>query len=172
MKEPPQLPNATVHARIDGPVVIIGFGSIGKGTLPLIERHLMYDAAQLTVVDPSPAAATFLAQHRIRHLKAAVTAENHAELLAQLFPPQRRGPGFLVHLSVDTSSLDLMRWCRANGVLYIDTVTEPWAGFYFETRDNAARTNYALRQAVRDEKARHPDGTTAVSCCGANPGIS
>ena len=28
-----------VHARIDGPIVMIGFGSIGKGTLPLIERH-------------------------------------------------------------------------------------------------------------------------------------
>ena len=28
-----------VHAHIEGPVVMIGFGSIGKGTLPLIERH-------------------------------------------------------------------------------------------------------------------------------------
>ena len=28
-----------VHARITGPIVLIGFGSIGKGTLPLIERH-------------------------------------------------------------------------------------------------------------------------------------
>jgi homospermidine synthase len=28
-----------VYARIDGPIVMIGFGSIGKGTWPLIERH-------------------------------------------------------------------------------------------------------------------------------------
>ena len=48
---------------------------------------------------------------------------------------------------------------------------EPWAGYYFNTTDNAARTNYALRQAVRDEKAANPGGTTAVSCCGANPGM-
>ena len=27
------------HGRITGPIVMIGFGSIGKGTLPLIERH-------------------------------------------------------------------------------------------------------------------------------------
>jgi homospermidine synthase len=162
---------SNVLARLDGPIVIVGFGSIGKGTLPLIQRHLVYDAAQLTVIDPSPAVAPFLEQHQIRHLPLAVTAENHAELLAQLFPAGRGGPGFLVHLSVDTSSLDLMRWCRAHGVLYIDTVVEPWAGFYFDTRDNAARTNYALRQAVRDEKARHPGGTTAVSWCGANPGM-
>jgi homospermidine synthase len=161
----------TLHARIDGPVVIVGFGSIGRGSLPLIERHLVFDAAQMTVIDPSPACKAFLAQRRIHHLPLALTAQNHAQVLAGLFPSERSGPGFLVHLSVDTSSLDLMRWCRAHGVLYIDTVVEPWAGFYFDTHDNAARTNYALRQAVRDEKCRHPGGPTAVSCCGANPGL-
>ena len=25
-----------VHGRIDGPIVMIGFGSIGRGTLPLL----------------------------------------------------------------------------------------------------------------------------------------
>jgi homospermidine synthase len=76
-----------------------------------------------------------------------------------------------VNVSVDVSSLDVMRFCREIGVLYIDTVVEPWAGFYFEAQDNAARTNYALREAVREEKRRNPGGTTAVSCCGANPGM-
>ena len=38
--------------------------------------------------------------------------------------------GFCVNLSVDTSSLDLMRRCRELGALYIDTVIEPWPGFY------------------------------------------
>ncbi|NVK59868.1 MAG: saccharopine dehydrogenase NADP-binding domain-containing protein, partial [Rhodobacteraceae bacterium] len=33
-----------VYGRIDGPIVMIGFGSIGKGTWPLIERHFDYDA--------------------------------------------------------------------------------------------------------------------------------
>ena len=40
------------HARIDGPIVMIGFGSIGRGTLPLIERHFAYDRARFTVIDP------------------------------------------------------------------------------------------------------------------------
>ena len=31
---------------------MIGFGSIGKGTLPLIERHLDYDKSRITVIDP------------------------------------------------------------------------------------------------------------------------
>ncbi len=65
-----------------------------------------------------------------------------------------------------------MRLCRELGALYIDTVVEPWPGFYFDRGlGDAARTNYALRQTVREEKAKNPGGTTAVSCCGANPGM-
>jgi homospermidine synthase len=157
-----------VHGRIDGPIVIIGFGSIGKGTWPLIERHFDYDAGRLTVVEPDAGQANFLRQHRLNHVQTALTPENYREVLGGLLEP---GKGFCVNLSVDTSSLDLMKFCREIGVPYIDTVVEPWAGYYFGTTDNAARTNYALRQAVRDEKARNPGGTTAVSCCGANPGM-
>jgi homospermidine synthase len=35
--------NWPVYGRISGPIVMVGFGSIGKGTLPLLERHLEYD---------------------------------------------------------------------------------------------------------------------------------
>jgi homospermidine synthase len=141
------------HGRIDGPIVIIGFGSIGRGTLPLIERHFEYDARKVVVIDPALKDHTFLTQRGIRHIELALTRDNYREVLGGVF---EEGRGFCVNLSVDTSSLDLMKFCREIGVLYIDTVVEPWAGFYFETTDNAQRTNYALRQAVRDEKARQP----------------
>jgi len=156
------------HGRIDGTIAIIGFGSIGRGTLPLIERHFDYDARKVVVIEPELADHTFLTQRGIRHVELALTRDNYREVLGRVFGD---GGGFCVNLSVDTSSLEIMKFCRERGVLYIDTVVEPWAGFYFETADNAARTNYALRQAVRDEKARNPGGTTAVSCCGANPGM-
>ena len=32
-----------VYGEITGPIVMIGFGSIGRGTLPLIERHFKFD---------------------------------------------------------------------------------------------------------------------------------
>lgn len=160
--------NYPVYGHIDGPIIIIGFGSIGKGTLPLIQRHFEYDASKVVVIEPDAAAHRFLSQHQITHLQVAITRDNYREVLGGLIEP---GKGFVVNLSVDTSSLDLMRFCREQGVLYIDTVAEPWEGFYFETKSNAERTNYALRQAIRDEKAANPGGTTAVSCCGANPGM-
>ena len=41
-----------VHASIEGPIVMIGFGSIGRGTLPLIERHFDFDKSRFVVSDP------------------------------------------------------------------------------------------------------------------------
>ncbi len=156
------------YGRIDGAIVMIGFGSIGKGTWPLIERHFDYDADNFVVIEPNADNHRFLRQHNLHFVDTALTAENYREVLGGLLTP---GAGFVVNLSVDTSSLDLIRFCREQDVPYIDTVVEPWAGYYFDTTDNAARTNYALRQAVRDEAAANPGGTTAVSCCGANPGM-
>ncbi len=156
------------YAHIDGPIVMIGFGSIGKGTLPLIQRHFDYDPELMVVIEPQDREASFLADQGVRHLQVKITRENYRDVLGDLF---KDGKGFCVNLSVDTSSLEIMRFCREIGVLYIDTVAEPWEGFYFETQNNAERTNYALRQVIRDEKAAHPGGTTAVSCCGANPGM-
>lgn len=162
-----------VYGEITGPVVIIGFGSIGRGALPLIERHFRFDRTRLAVVEPreNPADMRLLASHGAHHVKEHVTKENYRELLTPLLTAGE-GQGFCVNLSVDTSSLDLMRLCRELGVLYIDTVIEPWLGFYFDDRaDNAARTNYALRETLLEEKRNNPGGPTAVSTCGANPGM-
>lgn len=159
-----------VYGRIEGPVVIIGFGSIGRGTLPLIERHFDYDRNDIHVVEPSAEHAGFLEEKGVRFHQVALTPENYREVLDSLFKDKPQG--FCVNLSVDTSSLDMMKHCRALGTLYIDTVVEPWLGFYFdETATLAERSNYALRETVRAEKRNNPGGTTAVSCCGANPGM-
>ncbi len=160
-----------VYGEITGPIVMIGFGSIGRGTLPLIERHFTYDRSRMVVVDPRDDDADLLREHGVRFVQQAITVDNYREVLEPLLTTGD-GQGFCVNLSVDTSSLDIMKFCREIGVLYIDTVVEPWLGFYFDdSLDNAARTNYALREPVRQEKIASPGGTTAVSCCGANPGM-
>ncbi|WP_312621762.1 homospermidine synthase [Agrobacterium pusense] len=163
--------NHPIYGDIDGPIIMIGFGSIGRGTLPLIERHFNFDRTRLVVIDPRADIAPFLAEKGIRHIRTHLTKENYKEVLKPLLKGVR-GQGFCVNLSVDAASVDLMRICRKHGMLYIDTVVEPWPGFYFDAdADNAARTNYSLRETMLKEKARRPGGTTAVSTCGANPGM-
>src|SRR5262249_21057984 len=156
------------HGRITGPIVMIGFGSIGKGTLPLIERHFDYDKSRFVVIDPEDKDRKLLDERGIRYIKEAVTRQNYKKLLTPLLT-EGGGQGFCVNLSVDTSSLDIMQLCDQIGALYIDTVNEPWLGFYFDKKlGPEARSNYALREATLAAKhKRKPGSTTAVSCCGA-----
>ena len=158
-----------VHTRIDGPLVMIGFGSIGRGTLPLIERHIAFDRKGFAVIEPSGEYAHILAEHGLRHLQLALTPENLDATLRGLFPD---GRGMVVNLSVDVDSIAVMQLCQELGVHYIDTVVEPWPGFYFGSAlPNAERTNYPLREKVRALGRQYAGGPTAVSCCGANPGM-
>ena len=160
-----------IYGEITGPIIMIGFGSIGRGTLPLIERHFKFDLSRLVVIDPREDIADYLQSRNIRHIRTHLTKENYKDVMKPLVKGVE-GQGFCVNLSVDASSVDLMKLCRKYGMLYIDTVVEPWPGFYFDTdADNSARTNYTLRETMLKEKAKRPGGTTAVSTCGANPGM-
>jgi len=160
-----------VHGRISGPIVMIGFGSIGQGTLPLIERHFDYDKSRFVVIDPQEKHKELLDERGIRFIQTGLTQENYREVLTPLLTAGG-GQGFCVNVSVDTSSVDIMELCRSLGCFYIDTVNEPWAGFYFDkSKGPEARTNYALREITMEARRRNPGGTTAVSCCGANPGM-
>lgn len=160
-----------VHARISGPIVMIGFGSIGRGMLPLIERHFEFDKDRFIVIDPSDKDRGLLDERGIRFIRTGLSRDNYCEVLTPLLTAGG-GQGFCVNVSVDTSSRDLMALARELGALYIDTVAEPWAGFYFDRSEGpAARTNYALREDILDLRRRTPGGPTAINCCGANPGM-
>src|SRR5215472_12291012 len=99
--------DAAVLARFDGPIVMIGFGSIGKGTLPLIERHIAFDRSKFVVIAPDDSDRRLLDERQLRFMHLAITRENYREVLTPLL---KAGPGrgLVVNLSVDTSSVDLM----------------------------------------------------------------
>ena len=150
--------NWPIHGTITGPIVMIGFGSIGKGTLPLIERHFNFDRSRVVVIDPDDRDRALLDERGVRYVQAAVTKENYRELLTPLLT-NGEGQGFCVNLSVDTSSVALMELARELGVLYIDTVVEPWVGFYFDTSLGPdERSNYALRESMLAARRRSPAG--------------
>ncbi len=170
------MPNATkgaapVLARCDGPLVMIGFGSIGKGTLPLIERHIAHDRKRMVVIAPDDGGRELLDERGIRFIKMALTRENYADVLKPLLT-EGGGQGFLVNLSVEVSSVALVRLCHEINALYIDTCIEPWPGFYTDTRLTVSqRSNYALRESMLDLRRTLKTGPSAVTTCGANPGM-
>ena len=110
----------------------------------------------MVVIDPDDSDRALLDRHGVRFVHEAVTRDNYRSLLPPLLT-KGGGRGFCVNLSVDTSSLDIMRLCRELGVLYIDTVVEPWAGLLFRQvgRAGGALELCAARDGAR-RKAQQP----------------
>src|SRR6185503_20083127 len=113
-----------LHAKFAGPIVMIGLGSIGRGVLPLLERHLGFDRSKFVVVDPVDTDRALLDQRGLRFEKLAITRDNYRQALTPLLTGGP-GRGMIVNLSVDTSSAALMDFCKDIDAFYIDTVCEP-----------------------------------------------
>jgi homospermidine synthase len=159
-----------VYAHIPGPLVLIGFGSIGRGILPLIHRHLSYDKSLFTIIDPLDTHKRLAEEYGIRFLQVEITPENYAEVLTPLLKTSV-GQSFCLNLAVNIEARAIMSVCRKVGALYLDADAEPWPDVYFDKDIPAGdRTIYAFRQAIIDQKALTPGGPTAITCCGANPG--
>jgi homospermidine synthase len=96
-----------------------------------------------------------------KFLKVGLTKENHREVLTPLLTGGP-GRGMIVNVSVDTSSVDLMDFCKDIDCHYIDTVAEPWPGFYDDPKITLSqRSNYALargRAGCPPPQARRRDG--------------
>ncbi|WP_238258615.1 saccharopine dehydrogenase NADP-binding domain-containing protein, partial [Methylobacterium gnaphalii] len=103
---------------------MIGFGSIGRGTLPMIERHFEYDKSRFVVIAPDDENRHLLDERGIRFIQEALTPANYKQILEPLLTAGG-GQGFCVNLSCDTGSRDIMEFCSSLNALYIDTVNEP-----------------------------------------------
>ena len=151
-----------------GRIIFIGFGAIGQGVLPLILRHIGCPPERMTIVTAEDQGSEEAQGYGIKFIKERVTREN---LRRTLDPLVGRGD-FILNVSVDVSSIALIRLAWEKGAMYLDTCIEPWPGGYTDAATPAAkRTNYALREealALRKGGERQP---TAVLTHGANPGL-
>jgi hypothetical protein len=66
------------HARFVSPIAMIGFGSIGRGTLPLIERHIAFDRSKFVVT----AALTAFLRAAVLSVAIGVIPSAHANDLS------------------------------------------------------------------------------------------
>jgi len=156
------------HCAFSGRLVMVGFGSIGQGVLPLILRHIDMPREQITIVTAEERGHDVADEFGIKFVKQALTRENYKSVLAPLL-----GEGdFLCNLSVDVSSVALIHYAQEKGAFYIDTCIEPWLGGYTDPSLTASqRSNYALRESALALVEQYKGGPTAVLTHGANPGM-
>jgi homospermidine synthase len=158
----------TKNATLSGRLVIIGFGSIGQGVLPLILRHIEIAPERITIVTAEPRGKEVAAEYGVCFIETVLTRDNYRTVLDPLLQPG----DFLLNVSVEVASVALIELCQEKTVLYLDTCIEPWPGGYTDpSLSPSARSNYALREGALALRRRYASGPTAVLTHGANPGL-
>ena len=157
-----------VYVDFPGRIVLVGFGSIGRGVLPLILRHIGIPAQRICIVTADEAGKSQAAQYGVKLIVETLEREN---LRRVLDPLVGRGD-FLLNVSVDVSSVALLKFAWEKGAMYLDTCIEPWSGGYTDPGVPVARrTNYALREEALALRANVGKAPTALITHGANPGL-
>lgn len=153
----------------EGRMVIIGCGSIGQGILPLLFRHIKINPEQVSIITADERGMDVAEKYGVSFSINPLIRENYRSILDSLLD---KGD-FLLNLSVNVGSVDLIDFCGEKGVLYLDTCIEPWEGVYTDTSlTPSLRSNYAFReQALALQKKYGQSGSTAVLTQGANPGL-
>ncbi len=146
----------TSHVKFSGRLLMVGFGCIGRGVLPLLLRHIDMRPEQMRIVTDRDVQRAIANEYGVAIRVQPVTRDNYRDILAE-----ELGPGdFLLNLSINVASVDLVAWCQEHGVLYLDACIEPWAGGYYDTSlTPSQRSNYGLREsALALRKPGRPDG--------------
>ena len=157
-----------------GRILMLGCGSVGQCTLPLVRRHVEMPPDRITVLDfedVRPKMQDSL-QAGVAFKLARVTQDNYASLLGGLV-----GPGdVILDLSWNVETFDMLEWCASKGVNYINTSLEEWDPYGdIQNKSPYERSLYSRQMRVRLLKDRLNSGAkpspTAIIDHGANPGL-
>ncbi len=156
------------HESFSGRLVMLGFGSIGQGILPLLPRHFGIKPNRIKIIKASDDKTGIAAEYGVEVIATPLDEGNFEAVLE----PMLAEGDFLLNLSVDVASLALIRFCRKRGAFYLDTCNEPWPGRYDNpSLSPSQRSNYALREEALAFRLDKRTGPTAVLTQGANPGL-
>jgi hypothetical protein len=146
-----------VWIQFKGRVVMVGCGSIGQGTIPLVIRHLGVAGDRIDVVTADERGRAVAERFGVASFRVTPLKPGNIE---EIMGPLVSKADFVVNLSVDVSSRDLQAFCAAKGAFYLDTCTEPWPGGY-TSGTVSSRSNYGQ---VRGDRWRRGPWKVCASC--------
>jgi homospermidine synthase len=157
----------------EGKILVIGLGGVSRCTLPLLFDQLPIEPSRYKVIDfgePSPDDVRFLRERGATFETQRVTPENYRTVLGE-----HVGPGdLIIDLAWNIDTLEMLEWCRANDVRFINASLEVWDPYEgIGSSHPRTRTLYARHMELRKLIDGWGDnaGPTAVLDHGANPGL-
>lgn len=150
-----------------GRLLMIGCGGIGRGPAAPV-KHIDITPDRILVVTADSRGREVADEAGVAFREVVITRDNYRDVL----DPLVEAGDFILNLSVEVSSLALVRFAKEKGALYLDTCIEPWAGAYTDTTlSPSQRSNYMLREGALALKRELGPRPTAVIAQGANPGM-
>src|ERR1035437_9706832 len=89
-------------------ILIVGFGSIGQGVLPLTLRHFTITPDRITIVTADKRGEDVAKEYGVRFIIDPLLPHNHQDIIRSHI-----GSGdFLVNVSVGVSTMALIEYCQ------------------------------------------------------------
>ena len=151
-------------------VLMIGYGSVARRTLPLLLKHIKIPYENLTVIDfeDKSEALKPWTDKGIKYFQERITRKNLSEVL---FKHLEKG-GLLIDLAWNIDCCAIIKWCHDNEVLYINTSVEEWDPKKAVFKESPyEKSLYFIQMKLRDLIKDWEDGPTAIVDHGANPGL-
>ncbi len=157
--------------RFKNKILIIGYGSVARCTLPILLKHIDIPHQNITVID-------FIDKKKelqpwikkgVKYFQERVTPININQLLSK----HVSSGGLVIDLAWNIECLDMLSWCHENKVLYINTSVEEWDPYVnIHRKSPFQKSLYYKQMQIRDMVSRWDNGsTTALLDHGANPGL-
>ncbi|HZD44159.1 MAG TPA: saccharopine dehydrogenase C-terminal domain-containing protein [Methanomicrobiales archaeon] len=151
-------------------VLIVGYGSVAKCTLPLLLKHVKIPYENITIIDFEDKADELKpwTERGIRFFQRRITPENLEQVLGEYLSPG----GLLIDLSWNIETIEFLRWCHDHEVLFINTSVEVWDSYDERFTANPVEKSLYYRQMRLLELTREwKHSTTCIVDHGANPGL-
>ena len=155
----------------NGKILVIGYGSVSKCTIPILFKHLRVPYKNVTVIDyvDQKAAIREWTEKGVKYFQAKITPLNMAKELARHVGTG----GMVIDLAWNIGCIDIITWCHDNKVLYINASVEEWDPYAdIHNKTTLEKSLYYRQMQIRDTVSKwNGPSTTAILDHGANPGL-
>ena len=152
-------------------ILIIGYGSVSKCTLPILLKHIKAPYKNITIIDyvDMRKALKPWTTKGIKYFQVKITPMNMAQELAKYVAPG----GMIIDLAWNISCTDIVEWCHDNNILYINTSVEEWDPYAnIHEKTPFQKSLYCRQMELRHMVSKwNGHAPTAILDHGANPGL-
>jgi homospermidine synthase len=149
-------------------ILILGYGSVSRCTIPIILDQMDVTREKITVIDFEDKAKELepLIKKGIKYVQKKITPENLDATLTKYAGKD----SLIIDLAWNIGAIDIVTWAHNNNCLYINTSVELWDPY--KNEDIFEKTLYWRQMQLKELNQKWGGrSVTAILDHGANPGL-